>query len=115
LLYTKDVNLTDDTLTTILTVPSGYVAHWSLLFASNHDGSTKTLTVYIDKVSGGDIYIIDDKNISSKDFLQFSDGVFVLQPGDAIKAQGDTTCDFTVACTVDIQPAPQVTVEFNGS
>jgi len=115
LLYTKDVTLTDATLTTVLTVPSGYVAHWSLLFVGNHGGSTKSITVYIDKASGGTVYIIDSVGVNSKANVQFSDGIVVLQAGDSIKAQAEASSNFGVICTIDLLPAPQVTVEFNGS
>lgn len=115
MLYTKDVTITDTTLTTILTVPSGYVAYWTLLFISNHAGSTKSVTVYWDKATGTDLYIVDDKNIGSKDYVQFNGGTIVLQPGDSIMAQAEASCNFGIACTVELQPAPQTTVEFNGS
>ena len=114
MLYTKDATITTTDLTTILTVPSGYIAHWNLLFLSNHGGSTNSITVYIDKSSGIDLYIIDDKNVSSKDFLQFSDGVFVLQPGDSINAQLGSSGNFGVACTIDLLEAPAVFNAFNG-
>jgi hypothetical protein len=114
MLYTKDATITTTALTTILTVPSGYVAHWSLLFVSNHGGSTNSCTVYWDKATGTDLYIIDGKNISSKDFIQFSDGILVLQPGDSIKAQIGSTGNFGIACTLDLLPAPAVFNAFNG-
>jgi hypothetical protein len=114
MLYTKDATLTTTAITTILTVPSGYVAHWSLLFASNHGGSTNSITVYWDKATGTDLYIVDDKNVSSKDFIQFSDGILVLQAGDSIKAQIGSTGNFGIACTLDLIDAPAVFTAFNG-
>jgi hypothetical protein len=114
MLYTKDATLTTTDLTTILTVPSGYVAHWNLLFASNHGGSTNRITVYWDKATGTDLYIVDDKNVSSKDYIQFSDGILVLQPGDSIKAQTGSAGNFGIACTVDLLEAPAVFTAFNG-
>ena len=114
MLYTKDATITTTALTTILTVPSGYIAHWNLLFLSNHGGSTNSITVYIDKSAGTDLYIIDGRNVSSKDFLQFSDGIFVLQPGDSIKAQLGASGNFGVACTIDLLEAPSVFNAFNG-
>ena len=114
MLYTKDATITTTALTTILTVPSGYIAHWSLLFVSNHGGSTNTATVYWDKAAGTDLYIIDAKNISSKEFIQFSDGILVMQPGDSIKAQIGAAGNFGIACTIDLLPAPAVFNAFNG-
>lgn len=115
MLYTKDVTLTDDTLTTVFTVPTGHVAHWSMLFISNHKGSTDDITVYIDKASGTDVYIFEAKNVSSKDYLLLSDAVFVLQPGDKVMAQaGSATANFSVACTIELLNAPNVVTEFNG-
>lgn len=114
MLYTKDVTLTTTALTTILTVPSGYVAHWSMLFVSNHGGSTNSLSLYVDKLSGTDLYIFDGKNVSSKDYILLSDAVFVLQPGDSVKAQAGSAGDIGIACTIDLMEAPAVFVEFNG-
>ena len=114
MLYTKDATITTTALTNILTVPSGYIAYWSLLFLSNHGGSTNSCTIYWDKASGTDLYIIDNKNITSKDFIQFSDGIFVLQPGDSIKAQIGSTGNFGIACTIDLREAPAVLNAFNG-
>lgn len=114
MLYTRDATITTTDLTTILTVPSGYIAHWNLLFLSNHGGSTNSITVYIDKSAGTDLYIIDSKNVSSKDFIQFSDGIFVLQPGDSIKAQLGASGNFGIACTIDLLEAPSVFNAFNG-
>lgn len=113
MLYTKDVTLTTTDLTEVVTIPSGYTAYWSLLFISNHGGSTNAVTVYIDKASGTDLYIIDDKNLSSKDFIQFSDGVFVLQPGDKIQAQLGSVGNMGIAVTFDLLEAPAVLVGFN--
>lgn len=114
MLYTRDATITTTALTNILTVPSGYIAHWSLLFIANHGGSTNSATVYWHKAAGIDLYIIDDKNISSKDFIQFTDSIFVLQPGDSIKAQIGSTGNFGIACTIDLLEAPAVLNAFNG-
>jgi len=70
--------------------------------------------VYWDKASGTDLYIIDGRNISSKDFIQFSDSIIVMQPGDSIKAQIGSDGNFGIACTVDLLPAPAVFNAFNG-
>jgi hypothetical protein len=114
MLYTRDATITTTALTTILTVPSGYIAYWSLLFIANHGGSTNSATVYWDKASGTDLYIIDDKNITSKDYIQFTDALLVMQPGDSIKAQIGSIGNFGIACTIDLLEAPAVLNAFNG-
>lgn len=114
MLYTKDVTLTTTDLTEIVEIPQGYIAYWSLLFISNHGGSTNACTVYWDKATGTDLYIIDGKNLSSGEYLQFSDGVLVLQPGDKIQAQTGSAGDVGVAVTFDLLEAPASFVAFNG-
>ena len=115
MLYTKNANVTTTDVATIVTIPSGYVAHWSLLFIANLGGSTDNATVYVDKADGTDLYIIGGTNISSKDYLQFSDGIIVLQSGDQIKASTGSAGNMEFVVTFDLLEAPSVFVNFNGS
>ena len=47
MLYTKNVNLTDTSTQTIVTVPNGYVAHWNMLFVTNLHNATNNVIVFI--------------------------------------------------------------------
>ena len=48
MLYTKNANVTTTDVATITTIPSGYVAHWTMLFVSNLGGSTNGAGIYVD-------------------------------------------------------------------
>lgn len=115
MLYTKNANVTDTNVTSIVTIPSGYVAHWSLLFIANLGGSTDNATVYVDKADGTDLYIIGGTNISSKNYIQFSDGIIVLQAGDIIKCSTGSAGNMEFVVTFDLLEAPATFVNFNGS
>ena len=115
MLYTKNANVTNTSVTSIVTIPSGYVAHWSLLFIANLGGSTDNATVYVDKADGTDLYIIGGTNISSKNYIQFSDGIIVLQAGDIIKCSTGSAGNMEFVVTFDLLEAPATFVNFNGS
>jgi hypothetical protein len=115
MLYTKNVNLTDTTTQTIVTIPNGYVAHWSMAFITNLDNSTNAVTLFIDKTPDPDVYILNGTNVQSKEYLLI-DGtaMFVLQPGDIIKASADSAGNMEVVVTFDLLEAPATFVNFNG-
>ena len=115
MLYTKNANVTTTDVASIVTIPNGYVAHWSLLFISNLGGSTDDATVYVDKADGTDLYVIGEVNISAKNYLQFSDGIIVLQAGDVIKCSTGSAGNMEFVVTFDLLEAPSVFVNFNGA
>ena len=115
MLYTKNANVTTTDVASIVTIPSGYVAHWSLLFIANLGGSTDNATVYVDKANGTDLYILGGTNISSKGYIQFSDGIIVLQAGDVIKASTGSAGNMEFVVTFDLLEAPATFVNFNGA
>ena len=117
MLYTKNKNLTDTSTQTIVTVPDGHVAYWNLVFVANLHNATNSITLFVDKPSPTpDVYIYNGTNISSKENL-IIDGqaVFVLQPGDIIKASTSSAGNVEVVVTFDLLPAPTVFNNFNGS
>ena len=77
----------------LFTVPNGYVAEMDLLFISNTSGSTASVSVFWQH--GHDafhqIYIINGNNLSSKDYIQFSNGSIVMKSGDSIQVQTNTS------------------------
>ena len=115
MLYTKNANVTTTDVASIVTVPNGYVAHWSMLFISNLGGSTGDATVFVDKADGTDLYIIGGSNISAKDYVLFSDAVVVLQPGDIIKCSTGSAGNMEFVVTFDLLEAPATFVNFNGA
>lgn len=115
MLYTKNVNLTDTSTQTIVTIPSGYVAHWNMVFVSNLHNSTNNVTLFVDKTPDPDIYILNGTNVQSKEYLLIDgNAVFVLQPGDIIKASAGSAGNMEVVVTFDLLEAPATFVNFNG-
>ena len=117
MLYTKNKNLTDTSTQTIVTIPDGYVAHWNMAFVANLHNSTNDITLFVDKPSPtADVYIYNGTNISSKENLLLDgSAVFVLQPGDMIKASSGSAGNVEVVVTFDLLEAPAVFNNFNGS
>ena len=117
MLYTKNKNLTDTSTQTIVTIPDGYIAHWNMAFVANLHNSTNSITLFVDKPSPTpDVYIHNGPNISSKENLLIDgSAVFVLQPGDIIKASSGSAGNVEVVVTFDLLEAPTVFNNFNGS
>jgi len=115
MLYTRNVNVTTTDVSTIVTIPSGYVAHWNMLFVSNIGGSTNGAGLYVDKADSTRVDVLGGGNVSSKDYILLSDAVFVLQPGDAVKAFTTSAGDMEFVITFDLLEAPAIFNNFNGS
>ena len=117
MLFTKNVNLTDTSTQTIMTVPDSFVAHWNMLFVANLHNSTNDVTVFVDKPSPtADVYIYNGTNVSSKENLIIDgNAVFVLQPGDIIKASTGGSGNMEVVVTFDLLETPSTFVNFNGN
>ena len=115
MLYTKNANVTTTDVATIVTIPSGYVGHWNMLFVSNLGGSTNGAGLYVDKADSTRVDILGGGNVSAKEYILLSDAVFVLQPGDAIKAFTTSAGDMEFVVTFDLLEAPAVFANFNGS
>lgn len=115
MLYTKNANVTTTDVSTIVTIPNGFVAHWNMLFVSNLGGSTNGAGLYVDKADSTRVDILGGGNVSSKEYILLSDAVFVLQPGDAVKAFTTSAGDMEFVITFDLLEAPAVFNNFNGS
>ena len=115
MLYTKNANVTTTDVSTIVTIPSGYVAHWNMLYVVNVGGSTNGAGIYVDKADSTRIDILGGGNVSSKEYVLLTDGVFVLQSGDAIKAYTTGSGDKEFVVTFDLLEQPATFVNFNGA
>ena len=116
MLYTKNANVTTTDVSTIVTIPNGYVAHWNMLFVSNLGGSTNGAGIYVSKADSSRIDILGGGNVSSKDYLLLDGAaVFVLQAGDAIKAYTTAAGDVEFVVTFDLLEQAPTFVNFNGS
>ena len=115
MLYTKNVNVTTTAVSTLVTIPNGYVAHWNMLYISNLGNQNNHATVYVNKSDGTVLNIINGYTISNKNFLLFSDVVLVLQPEDVVMCSTDSAGDMEFVITFDLLEAPAVFNNFNGA
>ena len=120
--YTKHVTLTDNSLTTVLTIPNGYVAHIVYVFVANHGGSTNSVDLKWtdDADTPTDLmYILDGTSINagSKEILggQSEAPIFVLHYGEVVKAKASqATGNVEVSLTFKLVEQPQAFNNFNG-
>jgi len=119
--YTKHVTLTNNTLTTLFTIPNGYVVYINYVYVANHGGATNSVDLKWTNSSNVDqVYIFDGTNITSgnKEILggQSEAPIFVLHNGDIVKAQASqATGNMEVAITFKLVEQPQAFSNFNGS
>lgn len=94
-----------NTLTEVFTVPNGYVAEIDMLYLSNHTSQLKKVSAYWQHAHDVDhkIYIIYQKDLNAKEFLQFSNGSVVFQAGDSLQVLTETGSDYTVIVTFDLR------------
>ena len=115
MLYTKNANATSTTEQTIVTIPNGYVAHWNMLYVVNIGGSTNGANLKVNKADSTTLDILGGGNISSKEYVLLTDGVFVLQAGDAVVCSLTAAGDMEFVITFDLLEAPATFVNFNGA
>lgn len=96
-------NITAATPTVIYTVPTGYYAKWSLLYALNGTGSSKHLTVtWYDASAGASINILYQYTVNSKEFFKIGDGNYmVLEEGDYVTVTSEAGSTFTTIATFE--------------
>ena len=116
MLYTKHINLTDATETTLFTVPSGFHAVIQYIFIANHAGSTKDASLHFANSGGSNrVDIFDDVNVSSGDNLTLSNGggpLFVLHEDEVVKVQAEAGSDMEFAVTFDLLEMTSALVNF---
>lgn len=96
-------NLTAGTSNTVYTVPKGCKAIATLLFLSNHTGSSKSITAsWYDKSDNEVVDIVASKSLASKEFLQFSNGRMVMDEYDELRCTPEAGSSFSVIFTVEI-------------
>ena len=116
MLYTKHIQLTDATETTLFTVPSGFHAVIYYIFIANHAGSTKTASLHFANSGGANrIDIYDDESIGSGNRLTLDNGggpMFVLHEGEVTKVQTEASSDMEFAVTFDLLEMSPALVNF---
>lgn len=95
------------TLTTVYTVPTGYYAHFNLMYLHNTTGSTKTITAQWYDASATTSYdILTGYSMGSKDYLKFDGGAYiVLEEGDQFRVTTESGSTFTVLATFELYGA----------
>ena len=103
-----------ETLTELFKVPAGYKAEVSTLFASNHQGNNKFITLYWQHAHDitHKIYIVTGFVINANDYLKFSDSM-VMQSGDSIQVLTEAGSEMSVIASFDLRKEAQ-TVAFDG-
>lgn len=97
-------NLTANTLTTIYTVPTGYIAHWNLMYLFNNSGSTKTCDAYWHDVSqSADIYVTRG-SVANNGYVRQDGGAYVvLEEGDSVMMLSEAGSTFSTICTFEVE------------
>jgi len=87
----------------LYTCPSNCRAMMSLLFFSNANGNTTVDVNWLRKYGTEHIHIVGGKNMTSGEFVQFSDGIIVFEPGDqmTITPSGNITPHIDALATVE--------------
>jgi hypothetical protein len=116
MLYTKHIQLTDATETTLFTVPSGFHAVIQYIFIANHAGSTKTASLHFHNADGTNrVDIYDDESVGSGNKLTLGNGggpMFVLHEGEVVKVQTEASSDMEFAITFDLFEMAPALVNF---
>ena len=102
------------TLTELFKVPAGYKAEVSTLFASNHTGNNKFITLYWQHAHdiNHKIYIVTAYVINANNYLQFS-GSMVMQSGDSIQVLTEAASEMSVIASFDLRKE-QAVLAFDG-
>ena len=120
MLYTRHKTLTDNTEQSILTIPTGFVAHVKYVYVANHGGSTNQVDLFWETGGVPDVYIFDGTSIGSGNREILGDSgsgvIFVLSENETVKAQASSgTSSIEIVMTIDLLDQPPVFVNFNGS
>ena len=93
--------LVDEQVYTLYTCPDNCRSKLVLLYTKNV-GSTVTVDIEWDREDGTHAHILGNKNMSTGEFIQWSDSYIVLEPGEAITVAADGTHPHVdVFCTVE--------------
>ena len=110
MLVTKNINLTDTTLQTVIDVPASFQLHLKTVYIVNSGDTDNDVTLVVNKVpdpdtgdAEPDLYIYNEHPVVSKDTLVLGDPVhFVLNSEESLKASTKTAGDVEVAVTFEL-------------
>jgi hypothetical protein len=110
MLVTKNINLTDTTLQTVIDVPASFQLHLKTVYIVNSGDTDNDVTLVVNKVpdpdgrdTEPDLYIYNEHPVVSKDTLVLGDPVhFILNSEESLKASTKTAGDVEVAVTFEL-------------
>jgi len=103
-ILTYSVSCTTENQEEVLyTCPANCRAMMSLLFFSNANGNTTVDVNWYRENGTKHVHIVGGKNMTSGEFVQFSDGIIVFEPGDymTVTPSGNTTPHIDALGTVE--------------
>ncbi len=116
MLYTKHVQLTDATETTLFTVPTGFHVVIYYIFIANHETASKTASVHFSNSGGANrIDIFDGESVGGGNRLTLDAGggpMFILHEGEVVKVQTEASSDMEFAVTFDLLEMSPALVNF---
>jgi hypothetical protein len=91
--------------TVFYTVPDGYRASWTLLYAVNHTANAKNLTVtWYDKSENTSIDVFYNYPLAAKAYLMFDGGAWVmLEEGDTVTITGESGIDGDAIVSFEVE------------
>ena len=94
---------TEDAEYVLYTCPAACRAKMNLLYVTNTGSASTDLSIEWDRADGSHAHILGAKNISSTDFIQWSNGYIVFEPGDRllVTPSGASTPHVDALCTVE--------------
>ena len=94
---------TEDLRETLYTCPNNCRAKVPLLFVTNANGTTSVMIEWYRAAETEHHYILSGKNLATGEFIQFSEGYIVLEPGDKLEItpSGNATPHISAFCTVE--------------
>lgn len=89
----------------VYTVPAGYRASWNLFYCINNSQSSKTITcIWHDASQNTDIYVFNNYPLSSKNYLMFDSGAWVMMnAGDTVTVSAEAGSDAYCICSFEVE------------
>lgn len=106
-------NKSTTTKEALYTVPTKQTAYWNLLYIVNTGANNKYVTVYwYDKSLNTEYSILNQYTLNSRQYVQFDgNAVTVLDEGDEIRIETESSSSFSFIATLDLEP--KLATQFN--